>query len=97
VTEQYSSFVRVCIASRSIGIIICDFFPFEFSSIKSFRDWIAIEYLRTQVCTAPTLSKSEKILMSLNSKQLKATLPTGNYRTLPQRDRETAKNDKQMN
>ena len=32
--------------------------------------------------------------MSLNSKQLKATLPTGNRRTLPQRDRETAKNDK---
>jgi len=37
------------------------------------------------------LTKSEKILMSLNSKQ-KSTLPTGNRRTLPQRDRETAKN-----
>jgi len=32
--------------------------------------------------------------MSLNSKQLKATLPIGNRRTLPQWDRETAKNDK---
>jgi len=29
--------------------------------------------------------------MSLNIKQLKATLPAGNRRTLPQRDRETAK------
>jgi len=29
--------------------------------------------------------------MSFNSKQLKATLPTGNRRTLPQRDRQTAK------
>jgi len=29
--------------------------------------------------------------MSLNSKQLKATLPTGNRRTLPQRDREISK------
>jgi len=72
----------------------CDFFPFEFSSVKSFGNQIAVEYLRTQVCTAPMLSKSEKILMSLNSKQLKATLPTGNRRTLLQRDRETAKNDK---
>jgi len=39
------------------------------------------------------LSKSEKILISSNSKQLKAILSTGNRRTLIQRDRETAKND----
>ena len=32
--------------------------------------------------------------MSLNSKQLKATLTTGNQGTLPQRDREAVKNDK---
>jgi len=36
------------------------------------------------------LRKSEKILMSLNFKA-KPTLPTGNCRTLPQWDRETAK------
>jgi len=40
------------------------------------------------------LSKSEKILISLYSKQLKAILPTGNHRTFTQRDREIAKNDK---
>jgi len=36
------------------------------------------------------LSKSEKILMSFNSKQLKTTLPSDNSKTLPQRDTETA-------
>jgi len=46
VIEQYSSFVSVCIALRSIGIIKCDFFPFEFSSEKSFRNQIATDYLR---------------------------------------------------
>jgi len=46
VTEQYTSFVSVCI---SIGIFGCDFFTFEFSSVKSFRNQIAIEYLRTFV------------------------------------------------
>jgi len=35
------------------------------------------------------LSKSE--ILSLNSEQLKATFPTGNRRSLPQRGRETAK------
>jgi len=39
------------------------------------------------------LSKSEKILMSVNGRA-KATLPTSNRRILPQRDKETAKNDK---
>jgi len=46
VTEQYNSFVSVCIAQNSIGIFRCDFFPFEFSSVKSFRNQIAIEYFR---------------------------------------------------
>jgi len=45
VTEQYSSFVSVCIAQSSIGIFRYDFFPFEFSSVKLFRNQIAIEYL----------------------------------------------------
>jgi len=36
------------------------------------------------------LNKSEKILTNLNSKA-KATLPIGNCRTLPQRNRKTAK------
>jgi len=36
----------------------------------------------SQVCTAPILSKSEKILMSLNRKA-NVTLPTGNHSTLP--------------
>jgi len=38
------------------------------------------------------LSRSKKILIILNSKQKR--LPTGNRRTLPQRDTETEKNDK---
>jgi len=46
VTEQYSSFDSVCIALSSIGIFRCDFFSFEFSSVKSFRNQIAVEYLR---------------------------------------------------
>jgi len=46
VNEQYSTFVSVCIAQNSIGIFRCDFFPFEFSSLKSFRNQTAIEYLR---------------------------------------------------
>jgi len=45
VTEQYSSFVSVCIAKSSIGNFRCDFLPFEFSSVKSIRNQIAIEYL----------------------------------------------------
>jgi len=44
VTEQ--CFVSVCIALSSIGIFKCDVFPFEFSSVKSFRNQIAMEYLR---------------------------------------------------
>jgi len=46
VTEQYSSFDRVCIPQSSVGIFGCDFLPFEFSSVKSFRNPIAIDYLR---------------------------------------------------
>jgi len=68
VIEQYSSFDSVCIAKSSTGIFRCNFFLFEFSSVKSFRNQIAIEYF-AQVCTAPMLSKSEKMLMNLNSKQ----------------------------
>jgi len=45
VTEQNSSFVSVCIAQNSIGTFRCDFFPFEISSVKSFRNQIAFEYL----------------------------------------------------
>jgi len=30
----------------SIGVFRCDFFPFEFSSVKSFRNQIAVEYLQ---------------------------------------------------
>jgi len=44
VTEKHS-FVSVCVASSSIGIFRYDFFPFEFSSVKSFRNQIAIECL----------------------------------------------------
>jgi len=32
VTEQYRSFVNVCVAYSSIGIFRCVFVPFEFSS-----------------------------------------------------------------
>jgi len=46
-----------------------------------------------QVCTAPTLSKSEKIKEL--QKQAKVILPTGNHRTLPQRDKEKG-NSKKM-
>jgi len=67
VTEQYSSFVSVCIAYSLIGIFRCNFFPFDFS-VKSFRNHIAIEYF-AQVRTAPMLNKLEKMLMNLNSKQ----------------------------
>jgi len=45
VTEQYSSFVSVAIAESSTGILDVIFFPFEFSSVKSFRNQIFIEYL----------------------------------------------------
>jgi len=34
VTEQYCSFVSVCVAYSSIGIFRCDFVPFEFSSVS---------------------------------------------------------------
>jgi len=54
--------------SRKDRLVFLDvIFPFESSSVQSFRNQIAIE----QVCTAPMLTKSEKILslMSLNSKK----------------------------
>jgi len=34
VTEQYCSFVSVCVAYSSIGIFRCYFVPFEFSSVS---------------------------------------------------------------
>jgi len=49
VTEQKCNFVSVCIAYSSIGIFRCVSFQFEFSSVKSFRNQIGIEYLRTFV------------------------------------------------
>ena len=67
-TEPYSSFVRVCIALSSIGIFGCDFSPFEYSSVSHSEIRLLLSKL-AQVCTAPMLSKSEKILMSLNNKQ----------------------------
>jgi len=66
-TEQYCSFVSVCVAKSSIGIFRCDFSIWIFFSKviqKSNCYWVLV-----QVCTAPMLSKSEKILMILNSKQ----------------------------
>jgi len=39
-----------------------------------------------QVCTAPILSQSEEIFKEVQ-KQAKVTLPTGNHRTLPHRDK----------
>jgi len=44
------------------------------------------------VCTAPHAKQIREDLDE-REQQAKATLPTGNCRTLPQRDRETAKND----
>jgi len=34
VTEQYCSFVSVCVTYSWIGIFRCDFVPFEFSSVS---------------------------------------------------------------
>jgi len=34
VTEQYCSFVSVCVSYSSIGIFRCDFVPFAFSSVS---------------------------------------------------------------
>jgi len=48
-------------------------------------------FLPTQIC-----AHAKQIREDLDELeyQAKAILPTGNHRTLPQRDRETAKNDK---
>jgi len=58
------------------------------SSVKSFRNQIAIKYLRKLYCF-----HAKQIRKDLDEleQQAKATLPTGNRRILPQRDRETAK------
>ena len=54
---------------RKARLIFLDaIFSFKFSSTKSFRNPIAIEYL-VQACASPMLNKSEKILMSMNSRQ----------------------------
>jgi len=62
------------------------FFPFKFSLTTSFRNQIAIEYLRKLVLL-PMLSKSEKILMSLNSKQ-KSLCQLATTELLPQEVKE---------
>ena len=90
-TEQCCSFVSVCVACSSIGIFRCDFVPFEFSSV-SHSEMI----LLLSTCASLYCSHAKQIKEDLDDieKQAKATLPTGNRRTLPQRDTETAKNDK---
>jgi len=62
------------------------FFTSKFSLTKSFRNQIAIEYLLAQACTSPMPSKSEKILMSLNSKQ-KSLCQLVTTKLLPQGDK----------
>jgi len=66
VTEQYSSFVSVVSReARLVFLYVIFSFWIFFNKViqKSDCYWVL-----AQVCTAPMLSKSEKMLMSLNSK-----------------------------
>jgi len=55
--------------------------------------------LLLSTCASLYCSRAKQIREDLDELefQAKATLPTANCRTLSQRDRETAKNDKKMN
>jgi len=68
-------------------------FPLAFSSVKSFRNQIATEYLRKFVLHAPMLGKSENISMSLNSKQ-KPLCQLADTELLPQGDKEKSNTEK---
>jgi len=65
------------------------FSPFEFSLNKVIQKWDCY-WVLAQVCIAPMLSKSDKILMSSNSKA-KVTLPTTEFYTKQTKNRETAR------
>ena len=84
-TEQYSSFVSVCIELLVFLDVIFSIGIF-FNKVIQKSDFYWVLALD---CTDPKLSKSEKILMSLNSKQKRLfQLATAE---LFQRDREAAK------
>jgi len=88
VTEQHCSFVSVCIAYSSIGIFRCDllhlnFLQYSHSEIR----------LLLSTCASLYWPHAKQIKEDLDDIELqaKATLPTGNRRTLPQRHTETEK------
>jgi len=87
VTEQYRSFVSVCIAQSSIGIFGCDFFHLNFLQYSHSE----IRFL-TSTCASLYCSHAKQIREDLDElQQAKVILPSGNRRTIPQRDRETYK------
>jgi len=91
VTELYCSFVSVCVAYSSIGILDVILFHLNFRHSviqKSDCFWVLV-----QVCTAPMLSKSKKILMILNSKQ-KRLSQLATAELFPNETRKQQKNDK---
>jgi len=59
-----------------MGIFRCDLFPFEFSLVKSFRNQIAIEYLRKFVLLLFLANQRRSWWAWIALCQL-ATLPTG--------------------
>jgi len=75
-----------CLKSR--GIFRCDCVLFEFSSVSHSEIRLLLSTCGSLYC-----SHAQQIKEDLDKieQQAKATLPTGNRRTLPQRDTETAK------
>ena len=90
-TEQYCSFVSVCVAYSSIGIFRCDFFHLNFLQQSHSEISLLLSTCASLYCSHAKQSKED---LDDIEQQAKATLPTGTAELSPNETRKQQKNDK---